>query len=84
MWVDLVFNRLRRDAQGVLDREWSAGSVRNDANTVDSEERRTAVFLVVDLFLDRQESVLREKGSGHADFAFDQLVLEPFENRVAD
>ena len=68
----------------ILDRERRARAVGDDANAVDAEERGAAVFLVVHLFPDRAKGILREVGAGHAHWLLDQLVLEPFENRVAD
>ena len=47
MWIHLLFNRLGRHAQGILDRERRARAVGDDADAVHAEERRTAVFLVV-------------------------------------
>ena len=84
MWIDLLFNRLGRDPKRILDRERSARTMRDDADAVHAEKRRAAVFLVVYLFLDGLKRVLREEGAGHAHLALDQLVLEPFENGVAD
>ena len=40
MWIDLLFNRLGRDPQRILDRERRAGAVRDDANAVHAEQRR--------------------------------------------
>ena len=84
MRIHLLFNRLGRNAQRILDRERGARAVRDDADAVHAEERRAAVFLVVHFLSDGAKRVLREIGAGHPHLAFDQLVLEPFENRVAD
>ena len=84
MWIDLLFNRLGRNSKRILDRERGARTMRDDADAIYAEEWRAAVFLVVHLFLDRLKRFLREKSAGHPYLAFDQLVLKPFENGVAD
>src|SRR6476659_9591541 len=84
MWIDLLFNRLGRYTQCILDRERSARSMGDDANAVHAEKRRAAVFLVVHPFFYRLKGLLGQERAGHPDLALYQLVLEPFENRVAD
>ncbi len=84
MWIDLLFNRLARHAQGILDRERSAGAVGDDADAIDAEERHAAVFFVIHFLLDRMKGFLRQVGAGHPHLAFHQFVLEPLEDRVAD
>ena len=53
MRVELMFNRLGRDPQRVLDREWRAGAVGNNANAIDAEKRAASLIFVVRFVLDR-------------------------------
>src|SRR6476619_7392571 len=84
MWIDLLFNRLGRNPKRILDRERGARTMRDDADAVDAEERRAAVFLVTYFLSDGTKRVLREVGAGHPHLAFGEFVLKPFENGVAD
>src|SRR6266567_569431 len=66
MRVELMFNRFGRDPERVLDREWCAGAVSDDANAVNAEKRTAAIVLVVRFVFDRQERVLGQKCAGLA------------------
>ncbi len=61
MRVHLMFNRLGRDPQRVLDRQRRARAVGDDANTVHAEKRAAAVLLIVCFVLDREKRILRQK-----------------------
>ena len=61
MRIHLLFNRLGRHAQRVLDRQRRARAMGDDADAVHSEQRHAAVFLVVRLFLDGLESAFRAR-----------------------
>src|SRR5438876_4892122 len=66
MRVELMFNRLGRHPEGVLDRERRAGAVRNDTND-DHSEKQTAAEVLVDSFVfDRDKRVLGQKCAGLA------------------
>src|SRR4029434_7425923 len=84
MWIDLLFNRLGRNPERILDRERGARTMCNDSDAVYPRERRAAVFLVAHLFLNCLKRFLREESPSHPHLAFDQFVFEPFENGVAD
>ena len=47
MRIDLLFNRLGRNAQRVLDGERRARAMRDDANAIDAEKWTAAVLLVI-------------------------------------
>jgi len=64
MRVELMFNRLGRHPEGVLDRERGARAVRNDTNAVHSEKRTAAVVFVVCFVFDREKRVLGQKCAG--------------------
>src|SRR6266853_654172 len=51
MRVHLLFNRLGRDTQRILDRERRAGAMSDDANAVDAEKRTAAIVFVFVLSL---------------------------------
>ena len=51
MRVYLLFNRLGRHAQRILDRQWRARAMRDDADAVHAEKRTAAVFFIVRLGL---------------------------------
>src|SRR5438477_9784541 len=80
MRVELMFNRLGRYSKRVLDREWGAGAVGNNANAVNAEKRAAPVIFVVRLVLDRQKRVLGQKGAGFPSGRSGQFVLQPFED----
>ena len=63
MRVHLLFNRLCRDPERILDGEWRAGAMRNDADAVDAEKRAAAVLLVVCFSLDGIERIPSEKSA---------------------
>src|SRR5438552_8079209 len=63
MRVYLLFNRLGRDSQRVLDRQSRARTMSNDADAVDPKQGTAAVFLVIRLIFDLQESVLGQVGA---------------------
>src|SRR6266536_5795471 len=60
MRVHLLFNRLGRHAQRILDSQWRARAVRNDADAIQAEKRTAAVLFVVRLVLDRPNGIPRE------------------------
>src|SRR3982074_337127 len=64
MRFHLLFNRLGRDTQRVLDRERRAGAVRDDANSIDAEKGAAAVFLVIRFISDGGKRVARAKSAG--------------------
>src|SRR5947208_4613136 len=66
MRVELMFNRLGRYAERVLDRECCAGAVSDDANAVDAQKRTAAIVFVVGFVFDRQKRVLGKKCAGLA------------------
>src|SRR5207237_4065761 len=66
MRVELMFNRLGRYPERVLDRERRAGAVSDDANAVDAEKRTAAVVFVICFIFDREKRVLGQKGAGLA------------------
>src|SRR6266508_5545908 len=47
MRVYLLFNRLRRHSQRVLDCQWRASAMRDDADAVHAEKRTAAVLFIV-------------------------------------
>src|SRR5207247_6336312 len=63
MRVYLLFNRLRRHSQRVLDCQRRARAMRDDADAVYAEKRTAAIFFVVRLVLDGSNGTLREERS---------------------
>src|SRR5207253_6499531 len=64
MRVELMFNRLGRHSERVLDRERGTRAVRNDTNAVHSQKRTAAVVFVVCFVFDREKRVLSQKCAG--------------------
>src|SRR5207245_10824493 len=77
MRVYLLFNRLRRHSQRVLDCQRRARSMRDDADAVYAEKRTPAIFFVVRLVLDGSNGTLREERAGLSHCCAHELVLEP-------
>src|SRR6184192_1301266 len=67
MRVYLLFNRLRRHSQRVLDCQRRARAMRDDAYAVYAEKRTAAIFFVVRLVLDGSNGTLREERAGLSD-----------------
>ena len=61
MRVHLLFNRLCRHPQRVLDGKWRARTMRDDADAIHAEERTAAVLFIIRLVLNRPNSILREE-----------------------
>ncbi len=53
MRVELMFNRLGRYPERILDGEGGAGAMSDDANAVDAEKRTAAIVFVVCFVFDR-------------------------------
>src|SRR4029453_17520362 len=84
MRVYLLFNRLRRHSQRVLDCEWRARTMRDDADAVHAEKRTAAVLLIVRLGLNCSNGIPREECAGFSHRCAHELVLEPFKHRHRD
>src|ERR1700730_12649851 len=84
MRVHLLFNRLGRNAQGVLDGERRARAVRDDANTVHSEKRAPAVLLVIRFSSNAAEWFPCQNRGQLSDGRALEFVLEPLKNRHRD
>src|SRR6266699_2031621 len=80
MRVHLLFNRLCRYPQRILDRERRACAMRNNADAVDAEKRTAAVFFVIRLTLNSSNGVPREERAGFSHRCAHELVLEPLEH----
>src|ERR1700704_4513288 len=63
MRVHMLFNRFSCDSQSILDRERSAGAVRDDANSVHSEQRTPPDILPVRLLMNGLEGAFRHRGT---------------------
>src|SRR5689334_25305483 len=61
MRVYLLFNRLRCHSQRVLDCQWCARAVRDDADAVHAEKRTTAILFIVRLGFDCANGILCEE-----------------------
>src|SRR5689334_4279558 len=57
LFVDLTRRELGRDADGVLDRIRVRTAVRNNADSPDAEQRRSAVFRIIQALLEFFESL---------------------------
>src|SRR5216110_3519180 len=81
MRVYLLFNRLGRHPECILDGWRRAGAVRDDADAVDTKKRAAAVLLVIRFGLDGQKRILCQKRSSFSHRCAIEFVLEPLENR---
>src|SRR5256885_9903308 len=61
MRVYLLFNRLRRHSQRVLDCQRRARAVRDDADAVHAEKRTAAVLFIIRLGLDCSNGIRSEE-----------------------
>src|SRR5882757_2563274 len=84
MRVYLLFNRLRRHSQRVLDCQWSARAMCDDADSVHAEKRTAAVLFIVRLGLDCSNGISREERAGLSHRCAHELVLEPLKHRHRD
>src|SRR4029453_5265158 len=84
MRVYLLFNRLRRHSQGVLDCQWRARAMRDDADAVHAEKWTAAVLFIVRLVLNCSNGILREECAHLSHRCAHEFVLEPLEHRHRD
>src|SRR4030095_7720642 len=84
MRFSLLFNRLRRHSQRVLDCQWRARTMCDDANAVDAEKGTAAVLFIVRLVLNRSNGILREECADFSHPCTHELVLEPLKHRHRD
>src|SRR5207248_11625780 len=77
MRVYLLFNRLRRHSQRVLDCQRRARAMRDDADAVYAEKRAAAIFFIVRLVLNCSNSTLSEERAGLSHCCAHEFVLEP-------
>src|SRR5436190_153918 len=82
--VYLLFNRLRRHSQRVLDCQRRARTMRDDAYAVYAEKRTAAIFFVVRLVLNCSNGTLREERAGFSHCGAHELVLEPLKHCHCD
>ena len=78
--IDAVFDGLDGHADSVTDGLDARTSVGNDADSVDSEEKGTAVFFVTGFFLDGFKGGAGQPSSRHTEGRFLDFVFEPLEN----
>src|SRR5213080_2239524 len=81
MRVHLLFNRLCRHPQRVLDGKWRARTMRDDADAIHAEERTAAVLFIIRLVLNRPNSILREECADFSHRCAHELVFEPLKHR---
>src|ERR1051325_3606489 len=84
MRVHLLFNRLGRDAQRILDRQRRARAVGDDADSIHAEQWTAAVLLVIGFVTNRAKRILRQKRAQFSHRRSRKLVFEPGENRDRD
>src|SRR6266576_3922256 len=84
MRVHLLFNRLCRHPQRILDRKRRARTMRNNADAVDAEKRTAAVLFVICLVLNSSNGILRKKCAGFSHRCAHELMLEPLKHRHRD
>src|SRR5436309_4706325 len=84
MRVYLLFNRLRRHSQRVLDCQRRARAMRDDADAVYAEKRTAAIFFVVRLVLDGSNGTLGEERAGLSHCCAHELVLKPLKHCHCD
>src|SRR6267143_2063875 len=80
MRVYLLCNRLRRHSERVLDCQWRARAMRDDADAVHAEKRTTAVLFIVRLVFNCSNGILHKECAGFSHRRAHELVLEPFEH----
>src|SRR6266498_5412124 len=84
MRVYLLFNRLRRHSQRVLDRQWRARAMRDDADAVHAEKRTAAVLFIIRLVLNCPDGILREECADFSHPCTHELVLDPLKHCYRD
>src|SRR6266699_551594 len=84
MRVYLLFNRLRCHSQRILDRQWRARAMRDDADAVHAEKRTAAVLFIVRLILNCSDGILCEECADFSHPCTHELVLEPLKHRHRD
>src|SRR4030095_2691051 len=84
MRVYLLFNRLRRHSQRILNRQWRARAMRDDADAVYAEKRTAAVLFIVRLGLNCPDGIPREECADFSHPCAHELVLEPLKHRHRD
>src|SRR5213078_3426505 len=84
MRVYLLFNRLRRHSQRVLDCQRRARAMRDDADAVYAEKRAAAIFFIVRLVLNCSNSTLSEERAGLSHCCAHEFVLEPLKHCHGD
>src|SRR6266480_7572805 len=84
MRVHLLFNRLCRHPQRVLDGQWRARAMRNDADAIYAEKRTAAVLFIIRLVLNCPDGILREECADFSHPCTHELVLEPLKHRYRD
>src|SRR3954469_11029115 len=77
MRVHLLFNRFGRDAESVLDGQRCAAAMRDDADSVDAEERTAAVIFPIRFLVNGLEGSFDHERTELSRRAFHDLVLEP-------
>src|SRR5437867_8641676 len=80
MRVHLLFNRLCRHPQRVLDRQWRARAMCDDADAVHAEKRTAAVLFIIRLILNCPNGIPREESPGFSHRRAHELVLEPLKH----
>src|SRR6266511_1418276 len=84
MRVYLLFNRLCRHPQRILDRQRAARAMGNNADAVDAEKGTAAVLFVIRLVLDVFKCVPSEIRTGHSPFGAFKFVPQTLKNRHRD
>src|SRR5437016_2967095 len=84
MRVYLLFNRLRRHSKRVLDCQWRARAMRDDADAVHAEKRTAAVLFIVRLSLNCSDGIPREECADLSHLCAHELVLEPLKHCHCD
>src|SRR6266567_8945023 len=84
MRVYLLFNRLRRHSQRVLDCQWRARAMGDDADAVHAEKRTAAVLFIVCLGFNCSNGIPREECADFSHPCAHELVLEPLKHRHRD
>src|SRR6266704_3704440 len=84
MRVHLLFNGLGRHSQRVLDRQWRARAVRDDADAIYPEKGTAAVLFIIRLVLNRSNGIPREECADFSHPCTHELVLEPLKHRHCD
>src|ERR1700744_4442487 len=80
MRVEFVLNGGTSSAESVFHRSRLTAAVGDDADTIDSKQRTTAVFVSVGDGVDRAEGGLAKLGAEHTDGVGEQLAPQQIEN----